>query len=271
MRSCISEETLQTWFDGELAAPEAAKVAAHLNTCPQCAEAARTVEAENSILSKALAAEFAAAVPTERLRQRVETAVAAVHEPRVPVASQSRWRAVRESFGSWQPLVYASIAATILLAGVLGLVYLRKEPATHVTVKNDPPDAVPVISQELTGGPQIPAPPVSTKIEKIRRSRVVHRGPVYEPEAMTLMWQERQYDYAISRLNEAIKIQPPMRPSLQVEYEYNMAVIDNAIATGRNAARRNPEDALATQFMLAAYQSKIDLMNQIASARDLEK
>jgi hypothetical protein len=275
MRSCISEETLQTWFDGELAAPEAAKVAAHLNTCLQCAEAARAVEAENLILSEALAAEFAAAVPTERLRQRVETAVAAVHEPRLPVASQSRWRAAREFFGSWQPLAYASIAAMILLAGVLGLVYLRKEPATHVSVKNNPPvpapAPVPVISQNLTGGPPIPAPPVPPKIEKERRFRAVHRSPASEPEAMTLMWQERQYDYAITRLNEAIKIQPPMRPSLQVEYEFNMAVIDSAIATGRAAARRHPEDALATQFMLAAYQSKIDLMNQIASARDLEK
>jgi hypothetical protein len=88
---------------------------------------------------------------------------------------------------------------------------------------------------------------------------------------MTLLWQERQYNYAIARLNEAINIQPPMRPSVQVEYEYNMAVFDSAIASGRDAARKHPEDPQATQFMLAAFQSKIDLMTQIANARDLEK
>ena len=274
MRSCISEETLQAWFDGELASTEAAKVATHLNTCIRCAEAAHTVESENLILSEALAAEFVAAVPTERLRQRVETAVAVVHEARVPVVSESRWRAAREFFGSWQTLAYASVAATILLAGVLGLVYLRKEPATHDIVKNDPPAALPVISKDPTGRPPIPAPPISPKIEKGRRSKAVDRrdrSPASEPEAMSLMWQERQYDYAITRLNEAIKIQPPMRPSLQVEYEYNMAVIDNAIATGRDAARRHPKDPQAAQFMLAAYQSKVDLLNQVANARVQEK
>jgi hypothetical protein len=47
-----------------------------------------------------------------------------------------------------------------------------------------------------------------------------------------------------------------------------MAVADNAIAAGRLAARNNPNDPQATAFMLAAYQSKIDLMNQIANARE---
>jgi len=88
---------------------------------------------------------------------------------------------------------------------------------------------------------------------------------------MSLSWQERQYDYAITRLNEAIKVQPPMRPSLQVEYEFNMALIDNAIATSRDAARKNPRDPQAAQFMLAAYQGKVDLMNQVANARVPEK
>jgi hypothetical protein len=62
-----------------------------------------------------------------------------------------------------------------------------------------------------------------------------------------------------------------MRPALQVDYEYNMAVIDNAIKNTRDAAKKNPKDPLANQFMLAAYQSKVDFMNQIADARGMEK
>jgi len=99
----------------------------------------------------------------------------------------------------------------------------------------------------------------------------MRRNRAYEADAMSLSWQERQYDYAIAKLNEAIKIQPPMRPSLQVEYEYNMALIENAIAASRDAARRNPNDPQVAQVMLGAYQSKVDLMNQIANARVLEK
>ena len=99
----------------------------------------------------------------------------------------------------------------------------------------------------------------------IRKNRPV------EEQATSLAWQERQYERAIAKLNEAIKAQAPLRPSLRVEYEYNLAVIDNAITTTRDVARKNPNDPQATQFMLAAYQSKIDLMNQVADARLLER
>jgi hypothetical protein len=102
---------------------------------------------------------------------------------------------------------------------------------------------------------------------KVRRSTAIKRSRNYEPDAFSLAWQQRQYDYAIARLNDAIKVQPAMRPSVQVEYAYNMAVLDNAIATGRAVARRNPRDPHATQFLLDAYQSKVDLMNQVANAR----
>lgn len=88
---------------------------------------------------------------------------------------------------------------------------------------------------------------------------------------MSLAWLESQYQKAFPKLNEAIKAQAPLPPSLRVEYEYNLALIDNDIITTRQIARTNPKDPLATQFMLAAYQSKIDLMNQFAQARVSEQ
>ena len=84
---------------------------------------------------------------------------------------------------------------------------------------------------------------------------------------MSLAWQENQYRKAFSQLNEAIKAHAPLRPSLRVEYEYNLAVIDNAIISTRQIARKNPKDPLAAQSMRAAYQSKIDLMNELAQGR----
>ena len=266
MKNCIHEGTLQAWFDGELAANEAANVDAHLNACLRCAEAARAVKAENLILSEGLATEFAAAIPTERLRQRVETAVAALHHASVPTVSQSRWRAVREMFASFRPLGYASIAAAILLAGFVGFVYLKKERATPGPAQNNSPGLLSAISQQ-PAPPPTSAPPLSRNTKKMRGSKAMSRSRAYEPDAMSLSWQERQYDYAITKLNEAIKVQPPMRPALLVEYEYNMALVDNAIVTSRAAARKHPEDPQVAQLMLAAYQSKVDLMNQIANAR----
>ena len=276
MRNCIQEGTLQAWFDGELAVDQAANVAAHVSGCQRCATAARRVEAENLVVFEGLAPEFAAPIPTERLRQRIEQAVAAFHQPRVPTASQSRPWVARELFASFRPLAYVSIAAAILLAGFLGFVYLKRERTTPGTAQNQSPaqnnssSATSTISQPPTGLTP-PAPSVARKRKALRESQSVNASRAYEADARSLSWQEQQYDYAISKLNEAIKIQPPLRPSLQVEYEYNMAVIDNEIATSRDAARRKPTDLQAAQFMLAAYQSKVDLMNQIANARVSEK
>jgi hypothetical protein len=73
---------------------------------------------------------------------------------------------------------------------------------------------------------------------------------------------------AIARLDTAINSnKKSMRPSLQVEYERNLAVVDRAIAATRSAAKSNPSDPDAADFMFAAYQSKVDLLNTIADAR----
>ena len=272
MKNCIDEGTLQAWFDGELAANEAANVTTHLNSCTQCAAAASTAEAESLILSEALGAEFAAPVPTERLRERIETAAAGLHRATASQVSASRWRAIAEFFAV-RPLAYASVAALILLAGVIGFVYLKHKPSTVIAVRKESP----VTPQESPQPEKLPdqivtqAPPESPYITAGYSPKRSRRIKPVEPDATSLKCQELQYRFAIARLNEAIKTQPPMRPALQVEYTYNLAVIDNAIATTREAAKKNPKDPLANQFMLAAYQSKVDFMNQIADARGLEK
>jgi hypothetical protein len=270
MRNCLDEGTLQTWFDGELDANAAANVTAHLHSCVSCAEAVRALEAENLILSEALSAEFAAAIPTERLRQRVEAAVAELNVAGAAPASRSWWNTLGDFLPSFRVLAYASATAAVLLAGWLAVVYLKRDqPTTLVAIRGTLPDialvnlkADPVVSP--TGLKESYSPP-SRDLRPIRKNRPVEEQP------NSLAWQERQYERAIAKLNEALKAQAPLRPSLRVEYEYNLAVIDSAITTTRDVARKNPNDPQATQFMLAAYQSKIDLMNQIADARVLER
>jgi hypothetical protein len=270
MKNCIEEGALQAWFDGELAANDAANVTAHLNTCVQCAEAARALEAENLILAEALSAEFAAAIPSERLRQRINAAVAGLQAPRRPADNRSWMSAVRDLLPSFRVLAYASATAAVLLAGALFLFYLKQDQPKAVAANQRLPEIATAVPQEtpdqvvkpLVTKPLNPPPPREVKLVKNR--------PV-EEQATSLAWQERQYERAIAKLNQAIEAQAPLRPSLQVEYSYNLALIDNAIANTRDVARKNPNDPQATQFMLAAYQSKIDLMNQIADARVLEK
>lgn len=271
MRNCIDEGTLQAWFDGELAANQAANVTAHVKTCVRCAEAARLLEDENLILSEGLAAEFATAIPTERLRQRVDAAVAGPQVVSGSKAKPSPWRSMQLFFASFRPMAYASMAAAILLAVFLAVVFLKQEPGPAPISQENHGGGVPATppaSPEQTAVPVGVTPP---KRLPSHAPKTIKRNREPETPATSLSWQERQYERAIAKLNEAIQTQPPLRPALKVEYEYNLALIENAIATTREVARKNPNDPQATQFMLAAYQSKIDLMNQIADARVLER
>src|SRR4030095_6174399 len=86
MRGCLDEATLQSYFDGELSTAMMESATAHLASCETCAAAARELEQETVLLTDALAAEFEASVPTERLRQRIDAAVLGV---RVANASAS--------------------------------------------------------------------------------------------------------------------------------------------------------------------------------------
>lgn len=60
----------------------------------------------------------------------------------------------------------------------------------------------------------------------------------------------------------------PLNPILRVEYERNVAVVDVAIKATRRAALNNPRDKNATGFLLAAYQSKINLLRAVALHAD---
>ena len=92
-----------------------------------------------------------------------------------------------------------------------------------------------------------------------------------KPAPVKLLPGERSYLQTIARLDSTIKSnKKAMRPSLQVEYERNLAVVDRAIAATRSAAKSNPNDPDAADFMFAAYQSKVDLLNTIADAASAE-
>ena len=62
-------------------------VTSHLASCVTCAAAARELEEESAFVMSALAAEFEASVPTERLRERID---AAVLGERIAVARRHR-------------------------------------------------------------------------------------------------------------------------------------------------------------------------------------
>lgn len=279
MTRCLDEASLQSYFDGELPIELMESVTSHLASCITCAAAARELEEETALLTTALLAEFEASVPTERLRQRIDAAVlgdrvASAHA----TVKRSGLVAFFNSFlnfGTQRSLGYASLAVVIAFGAIIGVVKMRTgaEIGTPNVADTSPAVQVEQVAQTkpATVQPADVQAVAPSKIEYVsvrpNKSRSNKRAAA-APAPVKLLPGERSYLQAIARLDSTIKSNDrAMRPSLRAEYERNLAVVDRAIAATRSAAKSNPNDPDAADFMFAAYQSKVDLLNTIADAR----
>jgi anti-sigma factor RsiW len=299
MKECLSEEILQQYFDGELPSVRMESVALHLAGCESCSSVLREMEGETNLLMSALAPEFDVVVPTERLHQRIQAAIADVSPAHLqPVASsrpsqQRGWfteLAAIFSLSSQRALGYASLVAVLAFAAIYGIA-LRgnksvpstpsvagvvtpkdaKAPQSGGAVAAITPDVKPVETTKAGLPPK--SPPAKGYTAKLSRRVPVPNEvrPATEDE-IKLLPGERSYLKTIAELDTTIKSgNKTMRPALQAEYERNLALVDRAIAATRTAAKRNPNDPDAVEFMFSAYQSKVDLLNTIADARVYNK
>ena len=135
MTRCLDEATLQSYFDGELSGAAMENATLHLASCATCAAAARELEEEINLLLTALAPEFEASVPTERLRERID---AAVLDARIDTASSrshngfGAFVASLLSFGTQRTFGYASLAMVVAFDAIFVLLKLMTNtPEQH--------------------------------------------------------------------------------------------------------------------------------------------
>jgi hypothetical protein len=277
MTRCLDEATLQSYFDGELSAHLTERASSHLASCVTCAAAARELAEETALLTTALEAEFEVSVPTQALRERIDAAVLGVRVANAERAGNAGFFASLAnvfSFNSQRNLGYASLVVVLVFGAVIGIVKYQqsKTPVKTTDLQASAPETpkAPKVVDSGNDGvnvvavrDQSPAAPVIVK----PRSQSPKVVPAKE-KTVHLLPGERSYLQTIARLDTTIKSNKnAMRPGLQVEYERNLAVVDRYIAATRNAAKSNPNDPDAADFMFAAYQSKVDLLNTIADAR----
>ena len=287
MTRCLDEGKLQCYFDGELSIEMMESVTSHLATCVTCAAMAREMEEESALLTSALAMEFETSVPTERLRERINEAVlgdrVAIAQATQKASGLTGFFAGLLNFGTQRTLGYASLAVMLAFAAIIGVVKMTSTPTTQVAnnPKAEPSKSgdVPTNgSQVATAGNKQPNPieisaptskaPTIVTPHKAFRTVAVSTAAAKAAPRVKLIPGERSYLQAIARLDSTINSnRKDMRPALQAEYERNLAVVDRAIAATRSAAKSNPNDPDAADFMFAAYQSKVDLLNTIADAR----
>ena len=300
MRECLDEAILQSYFDGELFGHELESVTSHLAACGNCAVTAREIEAESLVLASALAPEFEAAVPTEQLRRRIDAAIAGRQRQSGAVNDSSTF-----SLRAWlQSLVapfsiapqrafsYAGLVLVLGFAAVLGITQLRNTGTvptqeTVASTSNTTPDSTASVTKQNLSGVAAPSPagpetviPVTinprrntVKPRNLNSTNAVASRPASNPEdKVKLLPGERSYLQTIAKLDSSINSSNrPMRPSLQAEYQRNLALVDRALAATRDAAKKNPNDPDAAEFMMTAYENKVNLLNAVAEARTFNR
>jgi len=292
MKECLSEDVLQLFVDGELKGVHLENAVSHLAGCETCTIGLQELEKEANFVTAALAAEFDGGVPTEQLRRRIEAAIAGMNvvSPVHSVAPVQSWRDWLRTFCAAISLTpqrgfaFGGLAAVVLFAAIASILMWRNVPnevnRTKSQVVASDQTSTPDVKVDESGGTPVPASSTSPAPRlggfNNRPSPVAKRNPPTPSKRSSspavaevkLFPGERSYLKTIAALDNAIKSgNTTMRPALQAEYERNLALVDRAIATTRNAAKRNPNNPDAADFMFAAYQSKVDLLSTIADAR----
>ena len=285
----LDEGIIQAYIDGELSREQAAAAALHLSACGACSAALAEAEGETSFFATAFAPDESVSVPTAALRARVNAAVAQLEASAESDPKHSQgW-----SFGGFLASLSglftftpraAAAFATLLVAFAAGIIYFssrkaqQQPPAGPVVARRAetpaPPPAVVTTTPELTeltgrksaapdekvnGAPSHAA--VKYGKRNVRREPVAPRAPKAEG-----LPGEREYQTAIASLEKTIKLggEESLRPALRADYERNLALLDSAITQTRQVAAQNPKDKDAVGFLMAAYQSKVELLTRVA-------
>ncbi len=290
MSMCLDEGMLQAYMDGELASAQMETCAAHLASCAPCAELAHEAEHEYALCATAFAPVLSVPAPTARLRMRLEDALAELQTPtrRIVASPLSRLRvwatALTASFAFKPRYVGAFASFLVAIALTITLTMLRpKPPTTELASYKEAPPAGAInantgvqptpsaagIKQgtnESTSAPIAPRKPFSNASYKQPGMRRASVPDVAAAQPAPLLPDEKKFMTTIATLDVAIKAQGQgaLPPSLRAEYERNLALVDQAIIATRVAARRNPQDASAKEFLRAAYQNKVDLLTTVA-------
>ncbi|MDQ1559307.1 MAG: hypothetical protein QOD32_2367 [Pyrinomonadaceae bacterium] len=329
MDTCLDEGTLQAYLDGELSPDVSNNMAAHLAACAPCAASARAAEQELALFSEAYAPALSAvSVPTEKLRARLDEAIAELNAPQRGFAKTPAVASpLRAFFGSLvaslttftprQATAFASFLVAVALLLVFALMQTPDRPNTpnrpqeiaqvnqtpvpsvvqSSTARNDASSAVQTPGEEdktpalAASGERRPAFVKAGLNTRAQAATTAREGRDNASEVATnvttttappatnnepVLADEKTYLSSIASLTSAIETQGAegMSPTLRAEYERNLAVVNQAIVSSRVAARRNPQDTDAKEFLRAAYQNKVELLSavadqtQFASGRD---
>jgi hypothetical protein len=201
-----------------------------------------------------------------------------------------RFSRPRIQFGKLVSLRFSLAAAAALVLFAVGVTiavmrYLNQQEKSQplaVSAETTPKE------KQLPGATAVVREPVKSKEAEDRSAlpeikRTAPLGLIAEPErarslsakgttpasktAMQLVREaEKKYLSAIALLTrDAHERQSQFDPGARAKLEGALAAIDRTILSTRRAVQRDPNDPLAVQYMLAAYDKKVDVLKEMNS------
>lgn len=280
----LDEAVIQAYIDGELSREQTAAAAQHLAACAACTATLAEAEGESSFFASAFAPDDSLSVPTAALRARLDAAVARLEASPESEQRHSQGWSFGGFLGSLSGLFTftpraAAAFATLLVAAAAGTIYFSSQKARQTPAQSEvarteetPAPATLTKTPEKNEPASVPVPVQGGKrpsyVAAAHGKRPVKRTQTATPKAPLeeAVPGEKEYRTAIASLEKTIKLggDESLRPALRADYERNLAVLDSAIQQTRQVAAQNPKDKDAVGFLLAAYQSKVELLTRVA-------
>lgn len=254
---------LDEYMDAELADADRRLVEAHLAGCALCAEACEALEREQAMYA--------------RYERPIETgdAMWTAVRSRIEPGSDSS-NVIRPSFGSRRWM--APLVAAACLTVISGVGYVAWQPSGPqaerlVTAAPEPNDRQPVI--EGVTAPEV-EPPVATVVDHptpagsggiVTRPRRAKVRDDQAPAALPIPVAdaERRYIAAIALLRSEIERTAGTDTTVRESSRKPLGDLDANIQTARRAVEQNPDDPIAVNSMLSAYDEKVETMQRLVA------
>lgn len=278
--SCQDYSTLlEDLFDGALAERERARVEAHLEQCAECASVVEELRREQAIFA---AYDRGFEPNADAMWSAIAERIAPAESPKaVALAPAARWR---ERWSEWLTiprLAPIAIAACALVIGATVALNVWTVPQTstepgpeRASVQPEPEvapesgvdDVAPPAETASNGSESevaVAPPPAEPRVRRVRAPR-----PTAQPSVpdlpISVATAEAQYLKAIALLERDVRAGDTPEGSDVKQLEKPLGDIDRNIQFARRAVKENPDDPLAVIGMFAAYDEKVDVLQQMA-------
>jgi anti-sigma factor RsiW len=224
----VTDEVLSAFADGDLETRAAEGVSRHLEHCTACA-----AELDAMMSMRARLREMDTRDAPAALWRKIEDR--ATREGLIAPAKPSHAGLLQWMFEWPRWLVASAAVAAGALVFAAGWWFAARGPsnAPHPSIAAVAPDA-------SMGGARERA------VANVARAEAVYRA-------------------AIDRLQQAVGVaRPAWNPKVGAAVERSLAEIDRAIERCRGALRTHPDDPRAQEAMWAAYQQKVDLLEELS-------